>query len=135
MIGVVHFGGYPCDVVVAIAAETPQIVATLKSIGVEDNEIDDLEFDEDVSEYGFTMLVGTKVLIRLEAFDGSAKAYGDLAHEIHHAVCTMMKRMGIPQHDKTEEAYAYAISDLTEKIIPLVTNGASAPPPSSPRQP
>lgn len=118
MIELVSFGGYPRDVIIAIGVETPELLSYIGGLGFDDVEPIEIEFDE--GDFGITTEIGSKVLIRLESFDGSPVAFGCLAHEIHHAVCTTMKQLGIPQHKKTEEAYSYAIQDLTTKIVPLL---------------
>lgn len=117
MIELVSFGGYPRDVIIAIGVDTPELLTYIGGLGF---DVEPIEIEFDKGDFGITAEVGSKVLIRLESFDGSAAAYGCLAHEIHHAVCTTMKQLGIPQHKKTEEAYSYAIQDLTTKIVPLL---------------
>ncbi len=53
-------------------------------------------------------------MLRLARFDGSADDHGHLAHEVYHAVDFLMRRIGIKPD--CDEAYAYAIANLTTRI-------------------
>lgn len=46
----------------------------------------------------------------------TAQEAGTLAHEIFHATCAMLENMGMALSDDSEEAYAYTIGFITEKL-------------------
>lgn len=47
----------------------------------------------------------------------TSKDLGFLIHEVFHATCAVMSAIGIKLSDDSEEAYAYLIGFLTEKIL------------------
>jgi hypothetical protein len=47
----------------------------------------------------------------------SALTMGLLVHEVHHAVCFILRRAGLPQNEDTEEAYAYLNQHLCERAF------------------
>lgn len=47
----------------------------------------------------------------------TAQDMGFLSHEIFHAACAVMSGIGCRPSDDSEEAYAYLITFLTQKII------------------
>lgn len=44
-----------------------------------------------------------------------------LAHEVFHAACMILNRIGITLSDESDEAYAYLIQFITQKICNVVT--------------
>lgn len=46
----------------------------------------------------------------------TAQEAGTLAHEIFHATCAMLENIGMALSDDSEEAYAYTIGFITEKL-------------------
>lgn len=46
----------------------------------------------------------------------TAQEAGTLAHEVFHATCAMLENIGMSLSDDSEEAYAYTIGFITEKL-------------------
>lgn len=63
------------------------------------------------------------LLIQLSELPHTPFAMGIMCHEIFHAVTFLMRRVGITLCDESDEAYAYAISDLTEQMVTALAMG------------
>lgn len=59
-----------------------------------------------------TLLGGGQVVLWLS----NASREGVTAHEIFHAVCFIMEKVGIGFSDESEEAFAYLIGYVTDKV-------------------
>ena len=112
---VVGYGGYPFDVLVAVGATPKQVAAKLKRLGATSWS------ESDVTYGGAGNTTFSKedhrTVVQLRRFDHSPYWHGVLAHEVAHAVCFLMERVGIKMTDESEEAYTYAIQDITSKIL------------------
>jgi hypothetical protein len=62
------------------------------------------------------LLSNNAVCIRLKQFDHTPNCHGTLAHEIFHAIEFVFYNVGIKLRRSSDEAYAYCIGYLTEKI-------------------
>lgn len=104
-------GIYPFDVLVFLGTKPEEVTRYLsKRYGI--NNLDVSIFIKPQGKL-ITFESGSSVLWTREVPKrGSAL----LAHEIFHAVCNIMVRTGIPLTEESEEAYAYAIQFLTNKI-------------------
>lgn len=56
-------------------------------------------------------------LLRLFDYPKKASDYGVLMHEVLHSIATPLRRRGLKLSNKSEEAYAYAIGYVSEKIF------------------
>lgn len=83
-----------------------------------------LEYTEkkDLSRYDglvFNLGNGNNVLW-LQSLTQSPDDVSTLAHEALHAAYDILKNVGIPLGNDSEEAYAYLISHITEKVLKFV---------------
>src|SRR3990167_6390434 len=102
---------YPFEVMVSINEKHPDLVKRIEKSGY--------KLDEDEKEKlwmtgnGRTvMLKGGQTIMRL-----NKKDYAILAHEVFHATCFLMDRIGVKFNDDCDETFAYAIEFLTRKIL------------------
>lgn len=115
MMFVVGHAGYPFDVLVAIGEKHERVVGWLK------RHSDLCEQDADMLRMrtggkGRTvMLTSGQSVIQLLRLDTADDA-GHLAHEVFHAVEFLMRRIGITLCEASDEAFAYAIGNLTYRI-------------------
>lgn len=114
---IVGHAGYPFDVTVAIGVSDDEIVRALeKRCDLSPHDRETLSMQPHGS--GRTvMLDGGGTLIRLNSFTGTPDEWGHLAHEIFHAVEFLMAHIGILLSRDSDEAFAYAIGNLTKRIV------------------
>lgn len=104
---------YPFDVMFSFNETDRELKKHLKNYKIEVNDIT-LSFTE---RGRTTMFEGNQTIIRLKSFPTNSEDYGYLAHEIFHAVTIIMDRIGMKFNPfKSDEAYAYLIGYLTQKI-------------------
>jgi hypothetical protein len=124
---VVRHGGYPYDVLVCIGLSDDAVVERLREYEDCEPTPNDLEaltkpdrggMDAPSNAEGRTILLdGHQTVIRLRRWDGSIKRHGFLTHEIFHAVTMLFELIGMTLSEDSDEAYAYAIEQLTVKIL------------------
>lgn len=106
---------YPFDVMVSINESNDNIVKLLKKYNVDYSDVDVQQISE--TRKGRTILFkGNQTLIRMFDFDESPVSYGNLQHEIFHAIEFIMDRIGQKLTFDSDESYAYAIGYLTTEI-------------------
>jgi hypothetical protein len=66
------------------------------------------------------MLQSEVLVVRLASFDGSPKAMALLAHELLHAVVYVMGAIGIKLSEDSEEAFTYALQDITAQALEVL---------------
>lgn len=71
----------------------------------------------DSSCCGRTIMHNGYVMVLMKEKPGNAFLMGKLVHELFHSVSYTMEDIGIEHSSETEEAYAYMIGYLTEKVI------------------
>jgi len=116
---VVAHGGYPFDVMVAIGASDSEVVAALAERGIDPTEEEARELSvegETTVEGRCVMLRGGGTVLRLRNFTDTPKHWGQLAHEVFHAVDSMLYKIGVRHSENSCEAYAYAIQHLMTEI-------------------
>lgn len=115
---VVDHAGYPFDVMVAIGASDGEVVDALQTRGCDPNEDETFAIKMAQNGKGKTVVLrGGQTVLRLLGWTGIPDDWGHLAHEIFHAVEFLMHRIGISLCDQSDEAYAYAIGNLTVRIV------------------
>lgn len=120
---VLSFGGYPFDVVLAIGVSDADVLRYLRRHLGRDLTPEEVETAsiENVSCLGRTSrLLGGQLVLRLRYLNPSPESMATLAHEIYHAVFLMMSHIGVTPSDDSDEAYAYAIQDLTAQALAVV---------------
>jgi hypothetical protein len=115
---VVHHGGYPFDVLVAVGVTDDQLLKRLASFvgDVESSDRELLKMTPMMAGRAARMKDG-RTVIRLKRWNGSPEDYGHLAHEVFHAVDFLFRLLGIKLTPQTDEVYAYAIAHLSSEIL------------------
>lgn len=113
---VIRFGGYPFDILLAINVSAKRIERALKLRKVElTKEV--LDGVRDFNSRGrVIVLPGGEQVLRLRDWDGRPFHWACMAHEIFHAVANLMDKVGVGYCGASEEAFAYAIQDLTQRV-------------------
>jgi hypothetical protein len=94
----------------------------LKGCGVTMPEIQEMQRHiEEGTPHGtcFTTC-GNDIVLWLKEKPERASCVALLAHELHHAVSQIMRRVGIPPNHDTEEAHAYLLQDLMFQVLKRV---------------
>lgn len=114
---------YPFDVMVCIGENRKAIKKLLdKQFGVKYSKDD----HGPATAAGRTvMFPSNATLIRLDFWPITSGHKGELAHEVFHAVSYLMDRIGMGPLNiyANAEAYAYAVSYLTQRIYEKVEEG------------
>lgn len=71
----------------------------------------------DSSCVGRTIDMNGYVMVLMKSVPDTSLLFGKLVHELFHAVSYTMEEVGIVHSSDTEEAYAYMIGYLAEKVI------------------
>jgi hypothetical protein len=111
---VLEFGGYPFDVLLAVGVSTAQVETKLRRLGCVVDE-DDRRALEMNSEGRTVMLKNNALVVRVSYAEDSPRFWAILAHELLHAVFFVMGHVGIRLTDESDEAFTYALQDITFK--------------------
>ena len=107
---------YPFEIIVSLGQTDQELKADL--LPKYDLQWDD-EFKMEMGSKGRCTLIHgmNQVLIRLYRYPYSNVGYGYLQHELFHAVSKIFQKIGVEfALGISDEAYAYLIGYLTEKI-------------------
>jgi cell division inhibitor SulA len=111
-------------VIFFVMGETPrQAKRWLRSFGIPPHEIDEMEghaSSSGVQAAVFYGLSGGDVVLWMQKKPDTARWTALLAHELHHAVSYIMRIVGIPPTQDTEEAHAYLLQDLMQQVLTRV---------------
>ena len=111
---IVSLGVYPFDVMVSIGESDEEVRKQLENRGINVSQTD---FTHSSQQSGRTAIFSENVvLLRIYNSQKSAMWHGVLAHEIFHASEFVLERIGMRLTLDSDEAYAYLIGYLTEKI-------------------
>lgn len=117
---VVAMGGYHHDVIVAsgmtLAEACAAIDAGMEGLTESDREHFGAKVDSTLRGRTISLDCGVTV-IWLREWSLGTRAIAQLAHEIFHAVTMVFDGIGMKLSSKSDEAYAYAIEDLTHSIL------------------
>jgi hypothetical protein len=110
---------YPIKLFVYLGIELEELV---KELMVKCPDIEEEVFRRDLGSRGDAdgLSVGlgsARYCIWLESYPVDAKLMGILIHELYHTVNDMMRDMDIVFCSKSEEAYAYLLGFLSERIF------------------
>lgn len=106
---------YPFDVMVSLGESDEILFAHLKKKGVDYLDVS-LDHYSDTQRGRTVMFKGNQTLIRMYELRETAEWYGNLAHEIFHAVEFIMERIGMRLTIDSDEAYAYLIGYITKEV-------------------
>lgn len=107
---------YPFDVIVSISESDEALFKKLKKRGID-------VADTNLSVYSNTtrgrtiIFSGNQSLIRMYELRDTPEWYGNLAHEVFHAVEFILERVGMKLTMKSDEAYAYLVGYITTEIF------------------
>lgn len=74
------------------------------------------------NDLGKTVLLSNgSVILWMPSTPTTFKEKGTLAHEVYHATCEIMNKIGVPPSTDNEEAYAYLIGYITTKVEQAIT--------------
>jgi hypothetical protein len=113
---VIDLGIYPCKVIVCI--EDKQAIKVLEDV-VSESELEIFLSDENP---GLTFMFSCgDVAIFIKEKPATAYQFSKLAHEIYHCATYVLNYVGVKHSKKSDEAFAYLVGFLTEKIYePIV---------------
>lgn len=108
---------YPFDVMISIGQTDIELIKSVKKYGLTKDDIHEL-LDLPTTLQGRAVLLfeTNHSFIRLKKSPKTTKEFGTLAHEIFHSVDFILRTIGITLSKDSDEAYAYLIGYLTEKI-------------------
>lgn len=108
---------YPFDVMISIGETNEDIDKRFKKYNLTAEDISLATFTSHTVQGRTVMFSSNQTLIRLRNFPKSPVDYGNLQHEIFHAVTFVMDRIGmVLKVEESDEAYAYLIGYLTREI-------------------
>lgn len=108
---------YPFDVMVSVNQTDDELLKSVKQFGLNRNDISEiLNLHETVKARTLMLLTTNQTFIRLKSKPKKTSEYGTLQHEIFHAIDFIFRKIGISLSADSDEAYAYLIGYLTEKI-------------------
>ena len=113
---------YPFDVMVSINQTDKQFEKVLNKYGIYSEE-DGGIFSLSQSQYrvGRTVMFSNdQTAMRLNYYPSTAKDFGLVQHEIFHCVEFILGSVGMNLTADSDEAYAYLIQFITEKIYELL---------------
>ncbi|HQV54299.1 MAG TPA: hypothetical protein PLX17_02240 [Chitinophagaceae bacterium] len=108
---------YPFDVMVSFGETNEEIDKHFKKYNLSADDISMATITSKTVQGRTVMFSTNQTLIRLVKFTGTPKDYGNLQHEIFHAVTFVMDRIGMKLVvEESDEAYSYLIDYLTVEI-------------------
>jgi hypothetical protein len=106
---------YPFDILVSFGGSQERLQKKLSKILPNKTVSSELEIDELCS--GKTIMFSTgQTLLWLKEKPTSINGLAILNHEIFHCTCFILTRVGITYSSDSDEAFAYFIQYLTNKI-------------------
>lgn len=111
---VFRFGGYPFDVAVSYMTPRQTVERQLRKIGA----MTAYQTLPPVGDCALTTrLLNNTFLIDLLEPPDTPSGLGLLIHELFHAVVFLMRDVEIRLSDDSEEAFAYALQDMTQQVV------------------
>lgn len=107
---------YPLDIMVSVGESDNTLFAKLKKFDVAEKDLKSAKYDSN-GQARFCLFTGGQSLIRICKTPKTPEDYGDLQHEIFHAVSCILDRIGMKLVIlKSDEAYAYLTGYLVTEI-------------------
>ena len=113
---------YPCDILFSFRQDDAELSRMLKDKGAPQSAIDE-ELHKWTPNCGarFVFYNNGVGLVRMNCIPTTPLQISHLAHEIFHIVVHVMNWVGVRlELEKSEEAYAYLTSYLTEEVYKLL---------------
>lgn len=111
---------YPFDIMVYFGASTKPIFKELKKY-MDEAQLaeaqDTFSFNDSMTSARTAMHTNGTLILWMNGRPTTPHQYGVLAHEIFHAVCFIMDRVGVKYTImESDEAFAYLIGFITKRI-------------------
>lgn len=108
---------YPFDVMVSLNQSEDDLRKCLKKHkNITEEDVETYFNDKSPISGRATMFKSGAVLIRMMNYPVTNNDYGNIVHEVFHAVCFVFKRINLKLSPKSDEAWAYLIDYLTKEI-------------------
>lgn len=120
MITVIHAGIYPFDIMLAVDESDESLSNVLTQSGIDIDKYPACFLENDTVKGRCVFFEGNQSLLRLRSIPEDIFEYGVLHHEIFHVCAFILFKVGIPLTQESEEAYAYLIQFITEKIYDIL---------------
>lgn len=117
---------YNTDMLLVVGTEGELKLSLEKYLGKDDAKEAYAVMAEDISDISLgrsAVLSSGQVVLWMP--DDSDK--GTLAHEIFHIACYIMKKIGISLCNESNEAYAYLIGFITNKVNDVLNSSCESP--------
>jgi len=117
---IIKYEVYPFELFVSIAQKDKEFWTDIKKILLEEHVEGLKEMMKDQFSARTVFMSdppnGGQTVMRLMGWQYHPKARGILQHEIFHAVAFLMMELNMPLCHENDEAYAYLVGYITEKI-------------------
>lgn len=118
---IVGCGIYPFDILVYFGNDRNNMCGILAEKGVPSTDIEWLKV-QDYRSGKSVMLPNGQTLLWMPNEPNTKYLLSVLAHEIFHCACMVLERCGmVYEPDVSDEAYAYLLQHITEKIYDNLT--------------
>ena len=108
---------YPYDIMISIGESDVEFLNSIKNYGVKKNTVVDLlNLPDSLKGRTVMILESNHTFMRLKSIPKTPLDYNFLQHEIFHSVDFILRKIGITLSTDSDEAYAYLIGYVTEKI-------------------
>lgn len=106
---------YPCSLMVAVGMDDKTLKKKLASRISEEDFDTHLKYDLPIRAR--TAFLGDNTsIITFKTWNGSSEHYGIMQHELFHVVDFTLSAMGLTLSESSNEAYAYLMGYLSEKV-------------------
>lgn len=123
---VISIDVYNTDMLLVIGTQEELKLALEEHLGKEEAEESYNVMAEDISNISLgrsAFLDSGQVVLWMP----NSKDKATLAHEIFHIVCYIMEKVGISLRYESEEAYAYLIGFITDKVNDALNSSCESP--------
>jgi hypothetical protein len=108
---------YPFDILVSFGETNEQIDKVLNKYNLTEDDVNLATITSRTVQGRTVMFSTNQTMIRLKKYPVTPTDYGDLQHEIFHAVTFVLDRIGMKLVVlESDEAYAYMVGYITTEI-------------------
>lgn len=107
---------YPFDFMISINETDEQILSALSGFDLDKEDLELITNINSTTVGRYCLLKNNQTVIRLKRPLDTPAMMGTLSHEIYHAVYNLFDVIGMEMTRASEEAYAYAIGYVTQKV-------------------
>lgn len=104
---------YPFHIMFSFGESDKKLFKLLKKLGIKKKEYKLMVMD---SQGKYMMFTGKSSIIRMPKKPKTPEQLGTLQHEILHATIEIMRTVGMPLSETSEEAYTYLQGYITKKV-------------------